>query len=166
MRSILNLGLNPRTWRAAFAPVIGVFGSVSVGLLASSYAYADLNITTTADPTTLVETIIDPTATDITVTNVSVFGADGQIGTFTNALSVPGFINFEDGVIISSGQIDSIAGPNDGDGTGSNEAAIPGADGDADFNSLTSAAQGTFDAAYVEITFIPDQVVCICIRRI
>jgi len=139
------------------APVVGVLSTVIIGLLGSSSVRADLNLTTTFDPTTLVDTILDPTATDVEVTNVTVFGNTGQIGTFTNALSVPGFIDFEEGVILSTGQITSIGGPNSGDGTGTNEASIPGADGDADFDSLTSAPQGTFDAAYIEFTFIPDE---------
>ena len=132
-----------------------------IGAMLTSFAslplWADLDFTETLDPTTLVNQVIDPAQSGIVINSVTVFGGNGQIATFTNGLSVPGFIDFEEGIVLSSGQISSLTGPNAADGTGTNEPAIAGADGDPDFNSLTSAPQGTFDAAYIEIDFTPSQ---------
>jgi len=120
-------------------------------------ATLDIQLTETLDPTVLVETIINTSNTDMIINSVTVVGNNGQIATFTNGLSVPGFVSFDEGIIISSGQVSSILGPNNADGTGTNIPTIPGADGDPDFNSLSASPQGTFDAAYIEINFTPSQ---------
>ncbi len=117
----------------------------------------NLIITPTMDPDTLRDTVMNPANTNVVITNVEVFGADGQTATFTNGLSVPGFISFEEGIILGSGEVVDIAGPNGADNTSSNMPAIPLADGDPQFDALTSAANGTFDATYITITFIPQQ---------
>ncbi|MBX2825867.1 MAG: choice-of-anchor L domain-containing protein, partial [Gammaproteobacteria bacterium] len=114
-------------------------------------------MTETLDGTTLANQVMDLSLGNVTVNSVTVVGADGQIATFTNGLSVPNFIDFEDGIVISSGQVSSIDGPNAGDGTGSDENPVPNADADPEFDSLTTAPQGTFDAAYIIINFTPTQ---------
>jgi len=157
----MNIFVRSKHQKRLRSPLFGLTAgsliSVSLGLLTSSQAVANLVITETLDPAVLIETIISPAAAGIVVNSVTVFGADGQIGTFTNGLSVPGFLSYEEGVILSSGTVSSIAGPNAADNTGTDIAAIPGADGDPDFNSLSAAPQGTFDAAYVEINFTPSE---------
>ena len=130
--------------------------TVLTGLF-SQPATADLDFTETLDPTVLVNQVINPEQNGIIINSVTVFGGDGQIATFTNGLSVPNFITFEEGIILSSGQVSSLVGPNAADGTGSDVPAIAGADGDPDFDSLSNSPQGTFDAAYIEIDFTPSQ---------
>ena len=115
----------------------------------------DLNLTETLDPNTLRDMVFDPANTNVVINSVTVFGNNGQVATFTNGLSVPGFIDFDEGIVLSSGQVSSIGGPNAADGTGTDEVTITGADGDPDFNALTAAANGTFDASYIEINFTP-----------
>ena len=126
-------------------------------LLASAPAWADIIITETNDPATrggiIADTVVSNVGGGVTIESVTVVGADGQAGTFTNGLSTGGFIDFEAGVILSSGSVSSVLGPNVADGTGEDMPTVAGADGDPDFNSLTLV--NTFDAVYVEITFIP-----------
>ncbi|MEE9333615.1 MAG: choice-of-anchor L domain-containing protein, partial [Granulosicoccaceae bacterium] len=117
----------------------------------------NLIMTPTLDGNILRDLVMDPSNTNVVVTDVEVFGVDGQIATFTNGLSVPGFIAFEEGIMLSTGDAVSIAGPNTADGTGNNVTFLTGADNDPQFNALTSAAQGTFDATYITITFVPQQ---------
>ena len=119
-----------------------------------SGARGDLLQTETLDPTTLGNEVMDQSVGNVTINNVSVVGKDGQIATFTNGLSVPGFIDFDGGVLLSSGQVSNIDGPNTADSTGDDvPSAVP--DGDADFDALTDAERGTFDAAYIVIDFTP-----------
>nr|MBX2824521.1 choice-of-anchor L domain-containing protein [Gammaproteobacteria bacterium] len=120
-------------------------------------ATLDIILNETLDPNVLIETVVDTSNTDMIIHSVTVVGNNGQIATFTNGLSVPGFVAFDEGIVISSGQVSDIHGPNNLDGTGTDVDPVPGADGDTDFNTLSASPQGTFDAAYIEISFTPAQ---------
>ena len=125
--------------------------------LCAGASNADLIQTPTTDGATISSTVFNPAATNVTINSVTVVSGTGQIATFTNGLSVPGFISFEEGLIMGSGPVSDIVGPNAADGTSTNIPAVTGADADADFDSLTDATAGTFDAAYVVIDFTPTE---------
>ena len=89
----------------------------------------------------------------VTVSNVSYTGAAAQAGTIH--VVDPAVVSFNDGIILSSGDIANIVGPNSSDGiTGD----MGGGD-DADLNALIADTQTvnpiTFDAASLEFDFVP-----------
>ena len=84
---------------------------------------------------------------DVEIKNVKFTGAEKAAGTFTGG---SGIIGFNSGIILSSGDIANVVGPNkEDDVTGSNGKA-----GDADLNKLIPDYQ-TNDAAVLEFDFIP-----------
>ena len=83
------------------------------------------------------------------VTNISFTGHAGAGGTFTGG---GGVIGFEEGVILSSGNIASVPGPNDSESTTTNN----GKPGDADLDTLLTSSS-TQDAAVMEFDFVCDQ---------
>jgi uncharacterized repeat protein (TIGR01451 family) len=83
----------------------------------------------------------------VTVSNVTYVGPDVAAGSFTGGT---GIIGFEDGVILSSGNIANVVGPNASDGI----TTANGTAGDPDLDALSGFS--TFDAAVLEFDFIPD----------
>lgn len=84
---------------------------------------------------------------DVEIKNVKFTGAQKAAGTFTGGT---GIIGFNSGIILSSGDIANVVGPNKEDGvTGSN-----GTDGDVDLDKLIPDYE-TEDAAVLEFDFIP-----------
>ena len=106
--------------------------------LGDALATTDLNTLTATD---LVTALVGP---GVTVSNIRYTGAPVAGGTFTGG---SGIIGFENGVILSSGDIASVPGPNDAGGTTTNN----GQPGDPDLNALIP--QNTFDAAVLEFDF-------------
>ncbi|HET7620698.1 MAG TPA: choice-of-anchor L domain-containing protein, partial [Gemmatimonadaceae bacterium] len=85
----------------------------------------------------------------VTVSNVTYTGADSAAGTFSGGADIVGF---ESGIILSSGYISNVVGPNTiGSVTGSN-----GTPGDAGLDELTGAGNATQDAAILSFDFVPD----------
>lgn len=82
----------------------------------------------------------------VSVSNVTYMGVDRAAGTFTGG---SGIIDFEEGVILSSGDIANVVGPNVEDGI----TAVNGTPGDPDLDVL--AGVDTFDAAVLEFDFVP-----------
>lgn len=89
----------------------------------------------------------------VTVTNVKYTGANAQAGR-VHAVD-PAVVSFNDGVILSSGNIADVTGPNKSDGITGDMAGAP----DADLNALIANTQTvypvTFDAASLEFDFVP-----------
>jgi hypothetical protein len=85
----------------------------------------------------------------VTITNSASFGAPGAFGTFTGGT---GIIGFDSGVILSTGNVFNVVGPNQFDNVSTNN----GGGGDADLQALTVPNQ-TFDAAGIEFDFNCDQ---------
>lgn len=132
----------------------GTAALAMTAVLGIGAAQADLLQIETLDPTVLANSVMDQSSENIVINSVTVVGEAGQIATFTNGLSVPGFVDFDAGIILSSGSVSAVVGPNSSDGEGTDvTSTVP--DGDADFDSLTDAPQGTFDAAYIVIDFTP-----------
>ena len=83
----------------------------------------------------------------VTVSNVTYAGADVAAGRFNGGT---GIIGFESGIILSSGDIANVTGPNIQDSiTGDN-----GLPGDSDLDSLVPGYT-TFDAAVLQFDFVP-----------
>ena len=82
----------------------------------------------------------------ITVSNAVFSGHDSAAGVF---LGGNGILGLDSGVVLSSGAIANVIGPNDQTGAGSNF----GGSGDADLTAL--AGTGTQDAAVLTFDFVP-----------
>ncbi len=80
------------------------------------------------------------------VTNVTTLGSSGGIGAFANGLTSVGF---DEGVVISSGNIGTVSGPNNSESAGSGT----GGGSDPDLQQLNS--QSIFDATGIEFDFSP-----------
>jgi cysteine-rich repeat protein len=82
----------------------------------------------------------------VTISNVTFTGAITAAGTFSGGA---GIIGFGSGIVLSSGNIANVIGPNVSDGiTGDNELG-----GDTDLNSLIPGFE-TYDAAVLEFYFV------------
>lgn len=99
----------------------------------------------TLTPTDLAELIAGP---GVTVSNVVYTGADSAAGTFSGGGLIVGFAS---GVILSSGALSNVPGPNTSDSITTAQATA----GDADLDTL--AAGATEDAAVLEFDFVPSQ---------
>ncbi|MHC4880489.1 MAG: choice-of-anchor L domain-containing protein, partial [Planctomycetota bacterium] len=89
----------------------------------------------------------------ITVSNVTFTGATGSAGLFTDVGGVTGLTS---GLILSSGHVHDVIGPNCEDGITTNHGTPGDSDLDvlADFNGQDF---DTFDASVLEFDFIPDK---------
>ena len=83
----------------------------------------------------------------VTVSNATYTGASTAGGTFNGGT---GILDFEDGVILSSGNVSNVVGPNQFDDVTTSH----GRPGDADLDALVNG--GTRDAAVLEFDFVPD----------
>jgi uncharacterized repeat protein (TIGR01451 family) len=83
----------------------------------------------------------------VTVSNVTYTGADIAAGTFGGGT---GIVGFDGGIVLSSGDIANVIGPNVAD----NITADNGTAGDADLDTLSGFT--TFDASVLEFDFVPD----------
>ncbi|MEW5927700.1 MAG: choice-of-anchor L domain-containing protein [Gemmatimonadota bacterium] len=83
----------------------------------------------------------------ITVSGVSYSGAAQAAGTFAGG---DGIIGFESGVVLGSGSVASVRGPNQLDGV----TGVNGTPGDGPLTTLTGRT--TYDASVLSFTFVPD----------
>jgi hypothetical protein len=128
-----NIGIGESNWEPAE-------GNPSASMHSTGLATVDLN-TLTAEQ--LVESLIGTGTNAPVISNVVFTGDRRAAGTFTGGT---GIIGFESGIILSSGNIASVVGPNKLSGT---TTSFGGA-GDADLNSLVA---GTRDASVLEFDF-------------
>lgn len=113
----------------------------------AAQADADILITPISDgltPEQMVETIL---GTGVNISNITYTGFNGSSGVFTNGRSTG--IEFESGIILSSGLAQSILGPNNV-GNASNSTGLPG---DYDLDVIIGGT--TYDASVLEFDFIP-----------
>lgn len=85
----------------------------------------------------------------VTVSNVEYKGSGQSAGTFKTTNDV---IGFQDGIILSSGKVQNVIGPNVQDAM----TDVNNLPGDSDLNSLIPGYP-TFDATVLEFDFIPDK---------
>lgn len=95
-----------------------------------------------ASVTELLQCLLGP---DVVVTNAVLTGAPQAAGTFVGALGV---IGFDQGIILSSGDIGTLSGPNTGDAT----STISATPGDPDLDALIPGYT-TYDAVILEFDF-------------
>ena len=89
----------------------------------------------------------------VTVSNALFTGANPAGGTFSGGGTGAGAtVGFDTGVILSSGAIASVPGPN----TVDNVTTINGQPGDATLDTLLPAGESSEDAAVLTFNFIPD----------
>ncbi|MDM7914196.1 MAG: choice-of-anchor L domain-containing protein [Candidatus Eisenbacteria bacterium] len=103
--------------------------------------------TPTTNVTELLQCLLGP---DIVVENAVLSAAPDAAGTFVNALGV---IGFDQGILLSSGDVRTLNGPNSGDAT----STISATPGDPDLDGLIPGYT-TFDAAILEFDFTCDSV--------
>lgn len=137
--------------------------ALAVGVFAVPTATVDAATTTVGDgltttdlgavgmsPGTLASALVGP---GVTVSNVTYSGASAQAGLIH--LVDPAVVSFNDGIILSSGNIADVVGPNKSDGI-TGDMAGPA---DADLTALIANTQTvnpmTYDAASLEFDFVP-----------
>lgn len=139
-----NLGLVTIlvTFLLALAIVSAPFGVFRGRIVnAAGLTTTDLNTITKED---LVQTIVGP---GVSYSNVTYTGASVAAGTFSGGT---GIIGFESGIVLSSGGIQDVVGPNNSTSKSGNN----GTSGDGNLSTL--AGGSTFDAAVLEFDFVPE----------
>jgi hypothetical protein len=102
------------------------------------------NLNSGLTPTDLVNMLLGG---GVTVSNVQYSGVNHAAGTFSGGT---GIIGFESGIILSTGKISDVVGPNAYDATTTDN----GMSGDADLDTLIPGYT-TFDATVLEFDFVP-----------
>jgi hypothetical protein len=98
---------------------------------------------TTLTPTQLAQTLV---SSSFPVSNATFTGANDAGGTFTGGTQA---IGFDSGIVLSTGNIASVVGPN----KSTNTTTQNGTPGDADLSQLTTFP--TYDAAVLQFDFVP-----------
>lgn len=114
-------------------------------------AFQELSTQDLSEGTTPEEMVDELVGAGVTSSNVTYAGAQVAGGRFSGGGEGPdAIIGFDQGIILSSGDIAHVIGPNEQDGiTGEN-----GTPGDPDLTEL--AGFPTFDASVLEFDFVPD----------
>jgi hypothetical protein len=129
------------TMKALIPCLVGITCILSSTLVQASITTSDLT-EQTAD--NVANSLIGE---GVSISNVSYIGADRAAGTFSGGT---GIIGFEKGVILSTGNIASVVGPNTSSGT----TTVNETPGDSDLDIL--AGNPTYDAAILAFDFIPN----------
>lgn len=129
--------------------LIGLMMVFSIGVIASDTAVASPgfvteDLTGALTPDDLANTLVGP---GVSISNVTYTGADVAAGRFAGGT---GIIDFDEGVILSSGSVGNVVGPNFEDG----KTTVNNTPGDADLDVLSGFT--TYDAAVLEFDFVPD----------
>lgn len=125
---------------------IGASAGLVLAGLASVPASA---VSATTDLTTLTPAQVAQSlvGAGVSISNISYTGADVSTGTFAGGASTVGF---DAGVVMSSGNVADVTGPNDSDATTTDL----GTAGDADLDTFSGFT--TYDASVLEFDFTPD----------
>jgi hypothetical protein len=137
-------------------PVVTTFATLAIlaSMLITAPAASAAVITTplggAVTPAALASALV---GTGVTVSNAQFAGANVAGGTFAGGGTGPsGIVGFEQGVILSSGAIANVVGPNNSDSATTSN----GQPGDASLNVLLPVGQTTQDAAVLTFDFEPD----------
>lgn len=130
-----NIAAGQSNW-----PSAGVENATS-GIMATGLTTTDLDAIKLTD---MVAALIKPGPDAPSITNVSFTGSNIAAGTFSGGT---GIIGFEDGIVLSSGNIATVKGPNTMDNATTNRNDA----GDADLDALNLGTTG--DAAVLEFDF-------------
>ena len=126
---------------------IVIFLMIIGSIMAAAPAEAVLTTTDMNGGVTPTDMVNKLLGSGVSVSNISFNGAPDAGGIFSGGT---GIIGFEDGIILSTGNIATVIGPNDQDGATTNN-SMPG---DPDLQALIPGYT-TFDAATLEFDFIP-----------
>lgn len=149
---------HPRALIGRVAVAALVIAGLAVPMSSASAATATVgNGLTTTDlnaigmsPNTLASALV---GSGVTVSNVTYSGSNAQAGTIH--VVDPAVVSFNDGIVLSTGNIADVVGPNKSDST-TGDMAGPG---DADLTALIANTQtvnpATYDAASLEFDFVP-----------
>lgn len=108
------------------------------------------SLSETLTPTDLATTLV---GTGVTISNVQYTGANVAAGTFSGGGTGDGsIVGFDQGVVLSSGAVSNVVGPNTSDGI----TVENGQPGDADLNGLLPVEQSTQDAAVLTFDFVAE----------
>ena len=143
----------PGSTRRSFLKVAAVAAVFAASVVAAPAAGATTGLATQSLSGTLTATDLANTlvGSGVTVSNVVYTGASGAAGTFSGGGTGDGsIIGFDQGVILSSGSISNVVGPNQFD----NKTTANGQPGDADLTGLLPAGQSTQDAAVLSFNFV------------
>ncbi len=140
---------------------VGIGVSTGAGPAVAANATVGNGLTTTdlsavgMSPGALASTLV---GAGVTVSNVTYSGANAQAGLIH--LVDPAVVSFNDGIILSSGNIADVVGPNKSDGITGDMAGPADPDLDALIANTQTVNPVTFDAASLEFDFVPsaDQV--------
>lgn len=125
---------------------LAVVSAVGAALVVPAHSAAAAPLTTTDLDSGLTETDLaaELVGTGVTVSGASYTGANIAAGTFGGG---DGVIGFDSGVVLGSGNIADVVGPNDDPAA----TTVNGAAGDSDLDALSGF--DTFDAAVLEFDF-------------
>jgi hypothetical protein len=132
-----------RRRRVGLPAVISLLVAALVATPALAVSLVVTDLTGEQSPTDLAEQLA---GSGVTVSNVTFTGDDRAAGSFTGGAGV---IGFEAGILLSSGRVVDVVGPNDSPST-STSFGLPG---DAALTQLGGVP--TFDAAILEFDFVP-----------
>ena len=124
----------------ALLATVGLATSASAGLVTT-------DLTTGATPNSLVQSML---GTGVPFSNVVYKGAAVAAGTFSTSPPDPTIIGFAKGIVLSSGCVKNVVGPN----TTSSATCTNYRGGDADLATL-NPGYGLYDAATIEFDFVP-----------
>lgn len=130
--------------KQGFLATLLISGSISVLPFSAHAALTTSDLNSGLSPLDVATSLLGG---GITISNVTYTGANPAAGQFSGGT---GIIGFEDGIVLSSGNIADIVGPNTADDTTTSF----GNPGDADLDSLIPGFT-THDAAVLEFDFIP-----------
>jgi hypothetical protein len=147
-----KLSGQPGSRRPSFVKVLAVAAVFAASIVAAPAANATGGLTTqdltgTITAADLANTLV---GSGVTVSNVAYTGANNAAGTFSGGGTGDGsIIGFDRGVILSSGSIANVVGPNQFN----NVTTANGQPGDTDLNGLLSS-ESTQDAAVLSFNFV------------
>jgi Divergent InlB B-repeat domain len=99
----------------------------------------------TLTPSALAQTLVGP---GVQISNVTYTGAPRAAGRFTSTSNILGFT---DGIVLSSGSVRNVAGPNCEDGMSVDN----GQPGDSDLDTIVGEGNTTNDASVLQFDFVP-----------
>ncbi|HVE94750.1 MAG TPA: choice-of-anchor L domain-containing protein [Acidimicrobiales bacterium] len=138
----------PRLRRLTVAAGAATLLGVSALAITPQAAHADPFVTTSLSGTLSANDIaLDLVGAGVTVDNVSYTGANVAAGRFAGG---SGIIDFDSGVLLSSGDVSGVVGPNNQ----SNKSTSNATPGDATLSAFSG--QTTHDAAVLEFDFVPN----------
>ncbi len=141
-----TVDLTSHFWRRATSLVFVLAISLSLALsVQAQNAGLETSDLSTQTPEDLVNVLLGG---GVTVSNVTYTGTTVSAGTFTGGT---GIIGFESGIILSSGSIQNVVGPNTSDGI----TTMNGLAGDGDLTGLIPGFK-TLDATVLEFDFVPN----------